>query len=221
MLGLAQLQRDAAHALPPQELSQRLDVLAHRLLTLVDGFVALARAESIDSRAFCEFDLRDAVQDAYDEVWAAAHVRGCIMTSHLPEQALNVHGDRQLVARAIINLLSNAVKFSPAGGAVTLALRQEEGQAVVMVADQGPGIAPESAEALFRRFSRGLHRGTVDPGGAGLGLAFVRTVAEKHRGLAWVDANTGPGARFCLRLPMVAGAGAVHPDPGVTGTRLG
>jgi signal transduction histidine kinase len=58
---------------------------------------------------------------------------------------------------------------------------------------------------LFRRFSRGLHRGTSDPGGAGLGLAFVRVVAEKHRGRAWVETGGGYGAVFCLALPAGGG----------------
>jgi PAS domain S-box-containing protein len=202
LLGLAQLQRDPAHALPPAELSGRLDLLAQRLLALVDGFVSLSRAEAVDPRAFDDFDLRDAIQDAYDEVWATAQVRVITITTHFPEEIVMVHGDRQLVARAIVNLLGNAVKFSPHGGRVTLALVRQGREGVIRVADQGPGIAPENAAALFQRFSRGLHRGSADPGGAGLGLAFVRVVTAKHRGRAWAEAPGSDGAVFCLSLPV-------------------
>lgn len=204
LLGLAQLQRDPRRALPPLELSQRIDLLAHRLLTLVDGFVALARAESTDPQAFGEFDLRDAIQDASDEVWATAQARANAVIASVPEEAVPISGDRQLIARAIVNLLGNALKFSPAGAAVQLRCSQHGGEATVEVADDGPGIPVESRASLFRRFSRGLHRGLADPGGAGLGLAFVRVVAEKHRGRVHVDGGAEHGAVFSLTVPVVA-----------------
>jgi PAS domain S-box-containing protein len=201
LLGLAQLQRDPARALPPPELSQRLDLLAQRMLTLLDSFVALARAESADPTAFDTFDLRDALQDAYDEVWAAAQARGVTIAPNLPGDACTVSGDRQLLARAIVNLLGNAVKFSPAGGTVALACARSDHICVVSVADYGPGIAPERQAGLFQRFSRGLHSGHHDPGGAGLGLAFVRVVAEKHGGKVWTEPNIHSGSVFQLSLP--------------------
>ncbi len=201
LLGLAQLQRDPNRALPPGELSQRLDLLAQRLLTLVDGFVSLARAESTDTLAFDDFDLRDAVQDAYDEVWATAQAANISITAAVPDDSVMVHGDRQLLARALANLLNNAVKFSPRNTPVELRCRHVDREAIIEVADHGPGIAPENAALLFQRFTRGLHHGTMDPGGAGLGLAFVRVVTEKHRGRAWVESAAGDGAVFYLSMP--------------------
>lgn len=202
LMSLAQLQRDPARALPHSELTQRMDLLAHRLLTLVDNFVALARAESADPANFGVFDLRDAVQDAYDEIWAAAQTRNISTLPNVTDEACMVCGDRQLLSRAIVNLLGNAVKFSPAGGRVELVCANEQTLAVVSVRDQGPGVEPERRASLFRRFSRGLHRGT-DPGGAGLGLAFVRVVAEKHGGAVWAEHETG--TTFRLAVPLAHG----------------
>ncbi len=204
LLGLAQLQRDPARALPAIELSQRLDLLAQRMLALVDGFVALARAESADPGRFEDFDLRDAVQDACDEVWAAAEARAVAIASSLPELPLLVRGDRTLIARAIVNLLGNAVKFSPTRARVDIHCEARGSEAIVRVADQGPGIAAESHSALFQRFSRRKHRGSADPGGAGLGLAFVRVVAHKHRGRAWADSPGASGSVFNFALPTAA-----------------
>lgn len=203
LLGLAQLQRDPRRALPRYQLSQRLDLLAQRLLTLVDGFVSLARAESVDPRVFEDFDLRDALQDACDEVWATAQARDITIASGLPEAPLVVHGDRHLLARAIVNLLGNAIKFSPTGAGIQLHCEHSGRNAVVSVADQGPGIAPESRVALFQRYSRRAHRGSADPGGAGLGLAFVRVVAQKHHGHVWVEGSGEGGSTFCLSIPAV------------------
>lgn len=208
LLGLSQLQRDPARALAPDELSARLDHLAQRLLTLVDGFVSLARAESTDPRIFEEFDLRDAVQDAYDEVWATAEARGTSIAVSVPDEPVLVQGDRPLLARAIVNLLSNALKFSPADAIVKLHCLYDGSEAIVQVVDQGPGIAPESRNSLFQRFSRGLHRGATDPGGAGLGLAFVRVVMEKHGGRASVEGGDGHGAVFSVAMPLFK---SLHP----------
>lgn len=202
LLGLAQIQRDPARALPAAELSQRLDLLAQRMLTLVDSFVALARAEAADPATFDQFDLRDAVQDAYDEVWAAAQARDITISVHSTEDACMVSGDRHLLARAVINLLSNAIKFAPRGSGVEVFCERADKNVVIGVLDHGPGVEPERRSALFHRFSRGVHRGT-DPGGAGLGLAFVRVVAEKHRGTAWAEHEFEEGAIFRLSVPAV------------------
>lgn len=206
LLGLAQLQRDPQRALPPPELSQRLDLLAQRLLALVDGFVGLARAESADPKVFEEFDLRDAVQDAYDESWAAAQARDIDIAWETPAEAIPIDGDRSLVARAITNLLNNALKFSPGGSVIHASCRVRNAAGVVRIEDQGPGIGEEAQQLLFRRFARRMHRGSSDPGGAGLGLAFVRVVAEKHGGQAWMQNAASGGAVFCIGLPLAMAA---------------
>ena len=204
LMGLAQLQRDPQRALPPRELSERLDVLAQRTLTLVDGFVALARAESSDPNKFSEFDVRDAIQDAYDEVWAAAQARDIAISVSAPATVVLVNADRQLLARAVINLFSNAIKFSSDAGAVQLECLSQSATVTIRVIDHGPGIDPDKQALLFQRFTRGVHRGAKDPGGAGLGLAFVRVVAEKHGGRVWIESATQGGAVFCLSIPAPA-----------------
>ena len=203
LLGLAHLQRDPTTALPHAQFFERLDVLAHRVLTLVDSFVSLARAESADPTAFEIFDLHDALQDACDEVWAAAKARSIAIKTDWPGEALFVNGGRQLLARAIVNLLANAIKFSPTRSSVRVRGERQADEAFVTVSDQGPGIAAAKCATLFERFSRHAHQGTDDPGGTGLGLAFVRVVAEKHRGRVWVDTDSAQGAILVLALPVV------------------
>jgi signal transduction histidine kinase len=140
------------------------------------------------------------VQDAYDEVWAAAQAREVAISPSVSEKACMVSGDRQLLARAIINLLSNAIKFSAPRSGIELLCEDVAEDAVISIVDYGAGIEPERRAGLFQRFSRGLHRGT-DPGGAGLGLAFVRVVAEKHGGEAWAEHERG--TVFRLSVPLI------------------
>jgi signal transduction histidine kinase len=151
---------------------------------------------------FDELDVRDAMQDAYDEVWAAARAREITISSIAPTALVLVDGDRQLLARAIVNLLGNAIKFSPDRSTILLECQVKAATAVICITDNGPGIDSQNQALLFQRFTRGLHRGAKDPGGAGLGLAFVRVVAEKHGGRVWVEnAAQGNGAVFCLSIP--------------------
>ena len=114
-------------------------------------------------------------------------------------------GDRYLLARAVMNLLVNAVRYSAPMSHVGVTLELAAGEGRVVVRDEGPGIIAERRAELFTRFARGLHVGPNDPGGAGLGLAFVRTVALKHGGRVVVDSEEGRGSTFTLVVPL-AGA---------------
>jgi signal transduction histidine kinase len=114
-------------------------------------------------------------------------------------------GDEAQLGRALGNLLDNAVRH--ARGAVTLTLAEHDGTAVLTVADDGPGIPVEERERVFERFTR-LDDARSADGGAGLGLAIAREIAERHGGsLALTD--SGSGARFVLRLPV----GRLHREP--------
>ena len=208
LVGLARLQRDPARALPPEALAERLETLAQRTLSLVDGFLALARAEAADPLVFRTFAIHDAVQDAVDEVWAAAAARRMVIDWATPRLPVEVVGDRSLLARAIGNLLGNAVKFAPENTVVTVRQTLHDAEVALDVADQGPGIPAESQAALFRRYARGLHVGGADPGGAGLGLAFVSAVAGKHGGRVNVHSEAGVGSTFTLVLPRAFESGA-------------
>ncbi len=106
-----------------------------------------------------------------------------------------VTGDAAALERALTNLLDNAAKWSPPGGTVSVELRE----GTVMVADQGPGIAPTDLPHVFERFYRSAESRTMP--GSGLGLSIVQAVADRHGGN--VTAGTGPdgGAAFWFSVP--------------------
>ena len=204
LLALAQLQRDPRRALSPEQFAKRAESLAQRALELAEGFVALARAEALEPTTFAPFDLRDAVQDAVDETWATAQWREVALRFAPGSARWPVLGHRGLLARAITNLVGNALKFTPAGGRVHVEGRADGEHWEIRVTDTGPGIDPALHARLFARFARGANPGTTDAGGSGLGLAFVRVVATRHRGSVGVrDAGHvgGTGSEFVLRLP--------------------
>ena len=196
----------------PKELSL-IEDCANTALGLADALARLARAESIDAAAFTECDLEWIANDATDQVWGLAQKRHIHI--HLPEPVSSpwiVMGDRDSLFRAVVNLLSNAVKYSPDNGEIWIKITPEPNNMVSLsVQDQGPGIAPEHLEKLFRRFSRLPENGPRRIDGIGLGLLMVRTVAERHGGKVTVASNLGEGSIFCLHLPFFLTAPAKPP----------
>lgn len=178
----------------------RIATLANRTLHLVDDFVHLTRAESMTISAV-ELDLGSLLQDGVDEFWASAHKRGIALDLRMPLPAAYTRGDQTLLMRALCNLIDNAIKYSPAQTRIECGIDEEPGFWRVAIRDQGQGIAEADLARLFEPFSRIGVETRGDVGGAGLGLAFVRTVAERHGGSVEVASELGAGSVFTLRLP--------------------
>ena len=115
-----------------------------------------------------------------------------------------VQGDRDRLKQLLLNLVANALRHTPAGTTVTLGLHREAGSAVIVVADDGPGIPAEDLPNLFDRFYRVDKARSRAQGGSGLGLAIVRSIAESHGGGVSVTSAPGGGTTFTVRLPLAA-----------------
>jgi signal transduction histidine kinase len=106
------------------------------------------------------------------------------------------------IAQVLNNLIGNAIKASPPGGTVTVRLAGDNKGAVVSVTDEGPGIAPEELDAIFRPFRQGS-LGTVSGGkSAGLGLAIAQRIVQGHGGRLRAESHPPDGASFFVHLPQ-------------------
>jgi CHASE2 domain-containing sensor protein/signal transduction histidine kinase len=180
---------------------RRIADYARQTLDLAEGYVQLARAESQPYRSEL-LDLGQVAMDAADILWPQASKKGVRILTPDGEDEFLVQGDPALLRRLTTNLLDNALKYGPEGGVIQVSLTgaQEDGRpiCVLSVSDQGPGLSEEAARRLFQAFGHG----GADHRGAGLGLAFVRTVAERHGGTIRHQPGS-PGATFILTLPRV------------------
>jgi PAS domain S-box-containing protein len=117
---------------------------------------------------------------------------------HMPP----VQADEERLRMVLANLLSNAVKYSPDGGVIRVGGWAEDDQAIVYVADQGIGIAPEDHARIFERFFRVDNTLGRQTQGAGLGLYLASAIVEAHGGHLRVESQPGRGSRFIFTLPL-------------------
>ncbi|MEI9989377.1 MAG: ATP-binding protein [Rhizomicrobium sp.] len=114
-----------------------------------------------------------------------------------------VLADERAFKQIVLNLLSNAVKFTPERGRIAVAACcAAEGGVLIKVEDNGPGIAPEKLETLFKPFSQIDNRYGRQAGGTGLGLALVKGLAVLHGGRCWIESTLGRGTMVFVYFPL-------------------
>ncbi|MDB6137727.1 MAG: Two-component system sensor histidine kinase CreC, partial [Verrucomicrobiaceae bacterium] len=149
-------------------------------------------------------DLRAVAGHALQELQPAAEAKGLNVDLHQPEASVTVEGDEMLLRRAATNLIENAIDFSPANGKILVCLSFENNQAVLSIADEGPGIPDYALPRLFERFYSLKHKQTGRKG-SGLGLCFVKETAGLHHGTVTVENRPEGGAKVSLSLPATLG----------------
>jgi len=120
------------------------------------------------------------------------------------EPDLPISADEVLLGRMFLNLLDNAIKYSPPGSRVELTCRRQGERYQVDISDNGPGIPTDLQSRIFERFFRAdktRSRLEGDSGGAGLGLAIARWIAEAHRGCLELKRSDSSGSTFSVILP--------------------
>lgn len=179
----------------------RFNIIAQelgRVLHMLESALEISRAEAGIGRGDFEcFDASEMLRDLCEIYQPAAQAGGVEITAvHAP--AIEIQGNRSLVARALANLIDNALKYGAEGGEITLEASATNTDAHLAVADRAKGIPATRQEEALRKFGR------LDPArstpGSGLGLSLVSAVASLHRGEFCLQDNR-PGLRATLILP--------------------
>src|SRR5579884_453865 len=182
------------------------DILSsgNHLLALINDVLDLSKVEAGQVELeVAPFSLHEVVERGVVMVRERAAKNAVrISVEHAPELDV-VRGDERRVRQILFNLLSNAVKFTPSGGTVVVTTAARGGEALVTVADTGPGIAPEDQERIFEEFQQ-TGVGAQQREGTGLGLALSKRLVELHGGRIWVESELGRGSRFTFTLPIGA-----------------
>jgi two-component system sensor histidine kinase MprB len=196
------VQADAAGGLSDSARSELLGDVRFQieeLTTLIGDLVELARDEPLPVTVE-PVDLAEITHQAVDRV----RRRASNLEIDVHTEPWWVTGDAGALERAVTNLLDNAVKWSPPLGRVTVRLAG----GVLMVADEGEGIAEADLPHVFDRFYRSRESRAMP--GSGLGLAIVRQVAERHGGRVRAGRSDAGGAAFWLEVPGTSGPAPVR-----------
>ncbi len=192
---------------------------ARRMRRLVGDLLLLARADAKRMQPHRPTELDAVVMEAASEVGPMADDHDL----QLDASPVVVSGARDDLHRLVLNLIENAVRHTPPGTHIRVSTAAQNGDAVLVVEDDGPGIPSELGEHVFDRFVRSGRDGGR---GSGLGLSIVRAVSDAHGGSVHLEEPlTGHGARFVVRLPTgdadPARAPAAEPVGAQTSTTTG
>lgn len=179
-----------------------------RLLRTFNAILKIAQAESgAPRRHFGAVTLNQMLEDLRELYEPIVEVAGLRLMCDLPPSVIGVRGDRDLLFQAAVNLIDNAIKYAGEGARVDICLTSEHGQAVIEVADNGPGIPAEALKRAKDRFFRVDESRTTQ--GSGLGLSLVDAVARLHDGTFSLQ-NREPGLAARLALPLDTGVRTAH-----------
>ncbi|MEY3906558.1 MAG: hypothetical protein RIR59_1381 [Pseudomonadota bacterium] len=171
---------------------------ARHLLGLVGDLARTHDIERPDFRMDAEtLDLTESLHRAIGLFGVRLMAQQVEIIARGADQPVWARGDFGRVLQILVNLISNAVRYAPAGSAITAHLIATDDHVAVIIADQGPGIAPDDQDRIFHKFER---LNPSEAGGTGLGLYISRRLARAMGGDVTVDSAVGQGARFCLRL---------------------
>lgn len=190
-----------------------IQAASSHLAKLIDDILDVA---AIDAGKL-ELDLgdvtmREVVEEATSLVAAKADHNSIKLETRLGEEPGLLRADRNRIKQVAMNLLSNALRHVEPGGTVTIGAQRQEEEVRLWVEDDGEGIAPDQQARVFERFSRG------ERGGAGLGLALVKEIAQLHGGWVELQSEPGKGTTVSCHFPIEPRGTGVPPELALMGT---
>jgi signal transduction histidine kinase len=181
---------------------RQLQISSGRVIRLVNQLLSLARAEPGGEIPRKHVDLVTLAGNVTRDWVPQALKKGVDLGFEAETAAAPLMGSDLLLREMLNNLIDNAIRYTPAGGEITVRVRNSGGQLVLTVEDNGPGIPHEERELVFERFHRAA---ASHEEGCGLGLPIVREIAHAHHGeIRLLD--SAAGSLFEVRIPAMSGA---------------
>lgn len=204
LTGIASLAQNLRDEDDPRLVRESLDQIQQqirRIGDIVRTLVTFSHGGTPTDRAFAPLNLHECVEEAVRLVRLSR--AGKQVTCHNRcDPGLLLYGDRPRLAQVIVNLLTNACDASRPGDEVEVRARADDGEAVIVVADQGSGVPLELRDRVFEPFFT-----TKQPGeGTGLGLPIAYSIVRDHGGTIALESRPGEGTQVIVRLPLTVDA---------------
>jgi PAS domain S-box-containing protein len=185
-----------------REYTDNIILSVERMTGLVESLLDQGRIEAGVDLFFEEVDVVALLDELVEEHWLYARQGGVTIKVKAPRDLPAVTVDRTLLSQAVSNLFTNGFKYAPNSGEMILAAERVGEEVVISLHDNGPGIAGQDQMRLFEKFYRINRHGSDKVEGSGMGLAMVKTIADRHGGRAWCQSELGKGSTFCISVPI-------------------
>jgi signal transduction histidine kinase len=183
-----------------QEITEKTEeslTTLHRLKTLVNSLLLIARIESNQYLKTDSFNISEVLNEVVEELQPLAEEAG-IATNVLYQHDYHfTSANKSLLFSMFFNVINNAIKHTPAGGKIDVIASIENEESKVVIADTGEGITPEFLPDVFMRFKK---KGIKDDSGTGIGLAIAKSIADYHKIKIEVSSELNKGTRLVFRL---------------------
>jgi signal transduction histidine kinase len=180
---------------------ERIERDVNRIASLVSDIVEINVVEDDpalhEQREIC---VRDVIDEVVRDCNLEAEARGCRIEVS-GDVCGSVHGNPELLRRAVENVLRNAIRYSPEKSPVELTINETPGDANIVIRDFGPGVPDEALNRIFDPFFRVEEARNTNGGGSGLGLSIAKRAVHLHRGSITAD-NATPGLRVSIAIPL-------------------
>ncbi len=170
----------------------------HRLQTLVNSLLMIARIESHQYLREESFSVKEVLQDIISEIKPIAEDTGIILKQEMPDDLQYRDANRSLIFSMFYNVINNAVRNTPSPGEVLVRCHKHQGGFTVMISDTGKGMTEEQKSKLFSRFKM-KDKSSTD--GTGIGLAIAKTIADFHKIEVKVISEPSRGTNFSFIFP--------------------
>lgn len=208
LLGLTELMIKAGDKMKPEQVidyAGRINDSGKRIFRLLENLLEWARLQMGSvAREPGPQSLKELVQETVDLLAPVAAEKQVRLDNAVA--GLSAFADRPTLNTVIRNLVNNAVKFTPPGGTVRVAAREDDGAIRVTVNDTGVGIPPERVATLFQVGANLTTPGTKGEKGTGLGLALCKHLVEMNGGRIWAESAPGQGSAFHFTVPRAGAA---------------
>lgn len=186
-----------------KEYSGDIASTAERMLSLIKELLDFNAIEEGRIKVKAEeLELNEILADITNFYKNTAERKDISLITDLPDNTFYINSDRNAIAQILDNLISNAIKYTSPGKKVYISLKEENGNAVIRIDDEGQGFTEEDKKKIFQKFSKLSAKPTAGEHSTGLGLSIVKKYADLIGAEIKLESEAGKGSTFFIKIPI-------------------